>query len=97
MGMTICSFGWKRDFLLFVDGWAKDGDANTAFSQTVDPLPFHGMPQYPYAAPHAYPTDGAHTRYQQVYNTRPALRLIRTLYGETVEAAVMFSSDRQTK
>ncbi|MGD0618985.1 MAG: hypothetical protein ABSB67_15140, partial [Bryobacteraceae bacterium] len=26
--------GWTRDFLLLVDGWAKDRDANTAFSQT---------------------------------------------------------------
>ena len=35
--------GWKRDFLLLVDGWAKDADANTAFSQSVLPLPFHAM------------------------------------------------------
>jgi hypothetical protein len=26
--------GWKRDYLLLVDGWAKDGDYNTAFSQS---------------------------------------------------------------
>ena len=31
--------GWRRDYLLSVDGWAKDGDANTAYSQTVEPLP----------------------------------------------------------
>jgi hypothetical protein len=62
--------GWKRDFLLFVDGWAKDGDANTAFSQTVEPLPFHGMPQYPYPAPQACPADGC-TTVTRVYNTRP--------------------------
>jgi hypothetical protein len=37
-----------------VDGWAKDGDANTAFSQTVTPLPFHAMPQYPDQTPHAW-------------------------------------------
>ena len=40
--------GWKRDFLLLVDGWAKDADANTAFSQSVLPLPFHSMSRYPY-------------------------------------------------
>ena len=39
-----------RDFLLLVDGWAKDADANTAFSQTVEPLPFHAMSRYPYPA-----------------------------------------------
>ena len=32
--------GWTRDFLLLVDGWAKDADPNTAFSQSVEPLPF---------------------------------------------------------
>ncbi len=71
--------GWRRDFLLFVDGWAKDGDANTAHSQTVGPLPYHGMPQYPYQAPHRFPDDGAHQLYREHYNTRPALRLIRPL------------------
>ena len=51
--------GWKRDFLLLVDGWAKDGDANTAHSQTVEALPYHGMPQYPYESPHHFPDDGS--------------------------------------
>ncbi len=71
--------GGERDFLLFVDGWAKDGDANTAHSQTVGPLPYHGMPRYPYSAPDHYPDDGAHQLYREHYNTRPALRLIRPL------------------
>ena len=47
---------WTRDFLLLVDGWAKDADANTAFSQSVLPLPFHGMSAYPYAANEHFPT-----------------------------------------
>jgi hypothetical protein len=71
--------GWKRDFLLFVDGWAKDADANTAFSQSVEPLPFHAMSQYPYPAAEHYPDDAEHRIYRQEYNTRPALRLIRPL------------------
>ena len=41
-GLPALPAGWKRDFLLLVDGWAKDADANTAFSQSVQPLPFHG-------------------------------------------------------
>jgi len=89
--------GWKRDFLLFVDGWAKDADANTAFSQTVEPLPFHAMPQYPYAAPHAFPTDEVHTRYRGAYNTRAALRLIHPLHEATEETAAVFSSDHQAR
>jgi Tfp pilus assembly protein PilF len=83
--------GWKRDFLLFVDGWAKDGDANTAFSQTVEPLPFHGMPQYPYSTLYAYPADGAHNRYREFYNTRSALRLIRALHEGTDAVAAASS------
>jgi len=71
--------GWKRDFLLFVDGWAKDADANTAYGQTVEPLPFHAMSQYPYKNGEHFPDDPQHREYREQYNTRPALRLIRRL------------------
>jgi hypothetical protein len=71
--------GWRRDFLLLVDGWAKDGDANTAFSQTVEPLPFHGMSAYPYPSGERYPDDPLHILYREHYNVRPALRLLRPL------------------
>jgi hypothetical protein len=83
--------GWRRDFLLFVDGWAKDGDANTAYAQSVDPLPYHAMPHYPYAPPHAYPRSGEHTRYREYYNVRPALRLIRPL-TEGLESPMLSAS-----
>jgi len=73
--------GWTRDFLLKVDGWAKDRDPNTAFSQTVEPLPFHGMSRYPYPSAEHFPDDEAHRRYRSEYNTRPALRLVRPLSG----------------
>ncbi len=71
--------GWKRDFLLLVDGWAKDADANTAFSTSVEPLPFHAMSAYPYPSHEHYPDDVAHRKYQKEYNTRPALKLLRPL------------------
>lgn len=71
--------GWKRDFLLKVDGWAKDRDPNTAFSASVEPLPFHAMSVYPYPANEHFPDDAEHQRYRREYNTRPALRLIRPL------------------
>jgi len=70
---------WKRDFLLLVDGWAKDGDYNTAFSQSVEPLPFHAMVAYPYPASQHFPDDAQHREYRAQYNTRPALVLIRPL------------------
>jgi Tfp pilus assembly protein PilF len=71
--------GWKRDFLLMVDGWAKDADANTAYSRSVEPLPFHAMSAYPYPATEHFPGDEAHRKYQEEYNVRPALRLLRPL------------------
>ena len=43
--------GWRRDFVLVGDGWEKDGDYNTEFSQTVLPLPTHGNVAYDSASP----------------------------------------------
>jgi len=80
-GLPPVPSGWKRDFLFLVDGWAKDADANTAFSQSVLPLPFHGMSRYPYPVSESFPGDGAHVDYVREYLTRPALRLIRPLTG----------------
>ena len=62
--------GWVRDFILYSDGWDKDGDINTLTSQTVEPLPFHGMSAYPYPDTEHYPNDAAHRRYRLEYNTR---------------------------
>jgi hypothetical protein len=71
--------GWTRDFLLLVDGWAKDADANTAFSENVLPLPFHAMSAYPYKDSEHFPADPEHAAYVNNFLTRPALRLIRPL------------------
>jgi tetratricopeptide (TPR) repeat protein len=38
--------GWRRDFVLIGDGWEKDGDYNTGYSETVLPLPSHSRPDY---------------------------------------------------
>jgi tetratricopeptide (TPR) repeat protein len=62
--------GWTRDFLLLVDGWAKDADANTAYARSVEPLPFHGMSSYPYPQSQHFPDDPAHQEYQRSFNTR---------------------------
>jgi Flp pilus assembly protein TadD len=62
--------GWKRTFLLYTDGWIKDADLNTAFGNTVEPLPFHAIKAYPYAPGESYPTESVHQRYLREYNTR---------------------------
>ncbi|HEV8375186.1 MAG TPA: hypothetical protein VGR38_03000, partial [Candidatus Polarisedimenticolia bacterium] len=62
--------GWKRDFLFYSNGYCKDMDPNTAFPDTVEPLPFHGMSAYPYPEGEQYPQDAAHLEYLRLYNTR---------------------------
>ena len=71
--------GWIRDFLLLVDGWAKDADSNTAYARTVEPLPFHGMSSYPYPAHEHFPNDANHRRYRRFLNTRPAVQNLSSL------------------
>ncbi|MEO8336531.1 MAG: FG-GAP-like repeat-containing protein [bacterium] len=66
--------GWKRDFLLYTDGWIKDSDLNTAHGTTVGPLPFHGARSYPLARGDSYPTDSLRQRYIREYNTRAVKR-----------------------
>lgn len=65
----------RRSYVLAVDGWAKDQDPNTAFSQTVGPLPFHRMSAYPYKRTEHHTPGPLHRR----YNTRPARKLIPSL------------------
>ena len=62
--------GWRRTFFLYSDGWIKDADLNTAFGNTVGPLPFHAIKAYPYAPGESYPSDAARQQYVNQYNTR---------------------------
>ena len=68
--LPLLKAGWQRDFILYSDGWDKDGDINTLSSQTVGPLPFHDMSIYPYPDAEKYPQTPKHLRYQLEYNTR---------------------------
>jgi Tfp pilus assembly protein PilF len=38
--------GWVRDYVIAGDGWIKDGDYNSTFSQTVLPYPYHARKEY---------------------------------------------------
>jgi hypothetical protein len=40
--------GWRRDYVLEAEGWIKDGDLRTRTGDTVAPLPFHAMEEYPF-------------------------------------------------
>lgn len=71
--------GWERSYLLLIDGWAKDQDANTAFGRSVEPLPFHGMASYPYPDSQHFPDDAEHREWRRTFNTRPAVRNLDSL------------------
>jgi len=63
--------GWRRDYILYTDGWVKDADINTVYSGSVDPLPYHGMAAYPDTPVHRYPDSPEHREYLSRYQTRP--------------------------
>lgn len=60
--------GWQRDWLLYLNGWVKDGDPNTVGGERVEPLPYHAMEAYRDGAVQASSTDD----WRAVYNTRAA-------------------------
>jgi len=64
--------GTVRDWLLYLDGWAKDRDPNTVEALSVEPFPFHGMSGYPYGADEGFPDDELHRAWRREWNTRPA-------------------------
>jgi len=64
--------GWTRSYVLRSFGYCKDADLFTATSDTVLPLPWRGMPAYPFAPEVTRPGDPAYDSYLRVYQTRPA-------------------------
>ena len=70
--------GWQRDYFLYARGYAKDGEPNTAYFRTSDPLPFYHMSNYPYA-PGERDSTSSWQRYLSNYETRPGYTLIPAL------------------
>ncbi|MHC4394228.1 MAG: CRTAC1 family protein [Planctomycetota bacterium] len=62
--------GYCRSFILKTDSFCKDMDLYSAHPDTVEPLPFHNMSNYPYKANEHYPDDGKRRSYQRRFNTR---------------------------
>jgi len=79
--------GWVRDFVIVGDGWIKDGDYNSTFSQTVQPLPYHAKNEYTTAPgrledewvyrQHPEDWQNYHTRYVTPDVFQNAMRLYR--------------------
>ncbi len=62
--------GCRRSFLLKTDSYCKDMDLCTAHSESVEPLPFHGMSGYPYGSDEHYPDNERTRQYRRRFNTR---------------------------
>tara|TARA_B100001971_G_C18062650_1_gene468794 strand:+ start:100 stop:570 length:471 start_codon:yes stop_codon:yes gene_type:complete len=71
--------GWKRDYLVYLDGWAKDRDHSCVNVEFTEPFPFHGMSGFPYGEDEAFPDDEAHQQWRREWLTRPAKRWIPDL------------------
>jgi tetratricopeptide (TPR) repeat protein len=76
--------GWVRDYIIAGDGWIKDGDYNSTYSRTVQPLPHHDRTDYD-SPPGKLEDEWVYRKYQkdwQTYQTRyvtarPALNALR--------------------
>ena len=62
--------GWTRSFVLRSIGYCKDADPFTTASDTVGPLPWRGMPAYPFGPNGQRPEDSAYHAYLRTYQTR---------------------------
>ena len=64
--------GWTRSYVLRAVGYCKDADPFTATSDPVGPLPWRGMPAFPFGPEGERPRDPAYEAYLREYQTRPA-------------------------
>jgi len=60
--------GWSRTFVLHADGYCKDMDLYTAYPDSVEPLPYHAMENYPPVKP--IPDTKSYQEYRRTWNTR---------------------------
>ena len=66
--------GWSRSYVLRAVGYCKDADPFTGGSDAVGPLPWRGMPAYPFGPGGRRPEDSAYRAYLDTYQTRPGGR-----------------------
>ncbi len=64
--------GWTRSYVLRSIGYCKDADPFTAGSDSIGPLPWRGMPEYPFSTRLERQRDPVYEAYLREYQTRPA-------------------------
>ena len=69
-GLPPLAEGWSRSFVLESVGYCKDADPFTATNDSVGPLPWRGMPDFPFATPAERPVDPSYSKYLKTYQTR---------------------------
>ncbi|WP_165230884.1 CRTAC1 family protein [Aquisphaera insulae] len=71
-GLPPLPAGWSRSYVLRTYGYCKDADPFTAGSDSVEPLPWKGMPAFPFAGDVRRSSSPAFESYLRDYQTRPA-------------------------
>ena len=68
--LPLPSDGHTRSFILITHANSKDMDLYTATPDTVEPLPFKDMSEYPYPPKEHYPDSEDFQSYRKRFNTR---------------------------
>ena len=64
--------GWTRSYVVRGIGYCKDADPFTATSDSIEPLPWRGMPAFPFGPDIKRPSEPAYDAYLRAFQTRPA-------------------------
>src|SRR5262249_23092828 len=69
-GLSTLPDGWSPSYILRSWGYCKSISVHTATGETIEPLPFRAMTQFPYGVNERYPQTPVHQQYLQQYQTR---------------------------
>jgi hypothetical protein len=69
-GLPPVKEGWTRSYVLRATGYCKDADPFTATSETVEPLPWRGMPAFPLGPGVTRPSNPEYESYLRQFQTR---------------------------
>lgn len=85
----------SRRYLFYSHGYYKD--AKVGLPQTVEPLPFDAMSNYPYTDDEAYPDDQGHREYLETWNTRIEAGTVTTAWSAGASGASLRFEDWRTQ